>query len=111
SGGQTGRMGGFAKVLFRECFFSRLCLRNNMPVYIELKTIYRQSDKVFIGILNNLRNNHFIDEDKKVLNAYVHPSFQLLDNPGHIFLTTHNYKADNINNTALQRLVHSDVFF
>ncbi len=92
-------------------FFQAMCLRNNMPVYIELKIIYRQSDKVFIGILNNLRNNHFKDEDKKVLNAYVHPSFQLLDNPGHIFLTTHNYKADNINNTALQRLHTPDVFF
>ncbi|MBK8623604.1 MAG: AAA family ATPase [Saprospiraceae bacterium] len=92
-------------------FFQAKCLVNHMPVYIELKTIYRQSDALFIKILNNLRNNTFVADDKKILESYIKPDFQLLDNPGYIFLTTHNYKADNINQTALSQIKGKDYFF
>ncbi|MFZ1704295.1 MAG: helix-turn-helix domain-containing protein, partial [Saprospiraceae bacterium] len=85
-------------------FFQAKCLENNLPVYIELKTIYRQTDERFIGILNNLRNNQFLPEDKIALQKYVLPTFQLLDHPGYIYLTTHNRKADIINHDALQKL-------
>lgn len=92
-------------------FFQAKCLVNHMPVYIELKTIYRQSDALFIKILNNLRNNTFVADDKKILESYIKPDFQLLQNPGYIYLTTHNYKADNINQTALKQIDAKDYFY
>lgn len=85
-------------------FFQAKCLAHNPPLYTELKTIYRQSDETFINLLNHLRENKCTDEDKTLLNKYVNPSFELLDHPGYIYLTTHNHKADAINTGAMSKL-------
>lgn len=85
-------------------FFQANCLRHNPPVYAELKTIYRQADERFIDLLNHLRENNCTEDDKALLNRHVNPSFELLDHPGYIYLTTHNHKADAINAHALGKL-------
>ncbi len=85
-------------------FFHSHVVQQNPPLYIELSTIYRQTESAFINILNNLRNNQISDQDMQVLNAYVQPSFDLKEHSGYILLTTHNSKADAINNQALQDL-------
>lgn len=85
-------------------FFHAHVIRQTPPLYIELDKIYRQSDADFIGILNNLRTNTITKQDISFLNNYVKPDFSLKDNPGWITVTTHNYKADKINEEALQNL-------
>src|SRR5690606_17131792 len=40
----------------------------------------------------------------QLLNQYVKPDFDIKKNQGYITLTTHNAKADNINNQALRDL-------
>lgn len=82
-------------------FFHSHAVQNNPPLYIELSKIFRQSDDVFISILNNLRNNQISQQDIKHLNANVQPNFDLKANPGYITLTTHNAKADAINQQSL----------
>ncbi len=82
-------------------FFHSHVIQNNPPLYIELSKIFRQSDDVFISILNNLRNNQISQQDIKNLNAHVQPNFDLKANPGFITLTTHNAKADAINQQSL----------
>ena len=85
-------------------FFHSHAIQKNPPLYIELSKIFRQSDDTFISILNNLRNNQISQQDIQNLNAYVQPDFDLKANPGFITLTTHNAKADAINQQSLTDL-------
>jgi len=85
-------------------FFHAHVIREQAPVYIELDKIYRQSDSNFIELLNNLRNNFVSQENVKLLNQYVKPGFDATKHEGYITLTTHNHKADSINEKALQVL-------
>lgn len=85
-------------------FFHSHVMQLNPPLYIELSKIFRQTDDVFISVLNNLRNNQISQEDLHTLNQYVQPNFNLKENKGYITLTTHNAKADAINSKALEEL-------
>lgn len=92
-------------------FFHAQALQNNMPLYIELKTIYRQSDQVFIDILNRIRNSCTTSVDLQILNKRYDPSFKLTKENRYIVLCTHNYKADKINNDELARLTTKGISF
>lgn len=92
-------------------FFHSHVIQQNPPLYIELSKIYRQHDDVFISILNNLRNNQITNEDVEILNKYVHPDFDLKGNPGFITLTTHNAKADLINEQSINDLAGKEYTF
>jgi hypothetical protein len=85
-------------------FFHSQVLKNNPPLYIELKKIYRQSDAEFIKVLNNIRNNQATKEDFDLLHKYHKPGFQPKEDEGYITLTTHNVKADTINIRQLKKL-------
>lgn len=85
-------------------FFHSHVIQKAAPLYIELKKIYRQTDDKFINVLNNLRNNIIKEDDMKVLSEFVKPDFELKNYPGYIYLTTHNRKADDINQQSLDHL-------
>lgn len=85
-------------------FFNALVVREQPPVYVELTTIYRQQDVVFIDVLNQLRNNRMTSEGLEVINKKVNPSFDSTEKQGYITLTTHNHKADVMNRKALDKL-------
>ena len=85
-------------------FFHSNIMRQDPPVYIELKKIYRQSDQHFIDVLNRIRNNQMIANDFALLNGLYDPKIQSSDSKRYITLTTHNHKADSINQSALQQL-------
>ncbi len=85
-------------------FFHSHAIQQNPPLYIELSKIFRQTDEVFIDLLNNLRNNRITQENISFLNKYVQPNFDLKANKGYITLTTHNAKADAINSQSLSDL-------
>ena len=89
-------------------FFHSHVIQQFPPLYIELSKIYRQSDDTFISVLNNLRNNQITPQDIQVLNEYVQPDFDLKNNPGYITLTTHNAKADSINEQAISDLAGNE---
>jgi hypothetical protein len=84
--------------------FHSHAVQQSPPLYIELSTIYRQTDTEFISVLNNLRNNQITAADVQALNKYVKPDFDLKNNKGYITLTTHNAKADAMNAQALEDL-------
>lgn len=85
-------------------FFHSHVVQKNPLLYIELDKIYRQTEQDFINILNNLRNNQISQEDILILNKYIKPDFDVKKQQGYITLTTHNAKADNINNQSLKDL-------
>ncbi len=89
-------------------FFDSKVLRENPPLYIELKKIYRQKEQGFIDILNRIRNGQVLQQDIDTLNLQYDPKPQ--QEPGYIILSTHNRIADEINKISLEQLpgkVHS----
>ncbi|MFN8688510.1 MAG: ATP-dependent RecD-like DNA helicase, partial [Cyclobacteriaceae bacterium] len=85
-------------------FYEAHALRNDPPIYIELQKIFRQQDEDFITLLNHLRNNEVTEEDINVLNRHVKPAAEIRELKEVITLTTHNYKADEINQHELRAL-------
>lgn len=92
-------------------FFHAKVIQENPLVYLELNKIYRQSDDVFINILNHLRENKFTKEDLEKLNKHVDPKFEAQKEQGYITLTTHNFKADEINTKALLSLKNPSFYY
>ena len=85
-------------------FFDSKVIHEQPLLYIELEKIYRQSDPVFVDLLNKIRNNEMDAEAAQLLSSrYLH-SQRNEDNSGSITLTTHNYLADNINAVELKNL-------
>jgi hypothetical protein len=85
-------------------FFGARALQQRSPVYIELSHIYRQSDETFISVLNHLRDGRLTDADIECLNGCCRPGFAPEADDGYVYLTTHNRKADRINQAELEKL-------
>jgi ATP-dependent exoDNAse (exonuclease V) alpha subunit len=79
-------------------------LQENSPAFISFEKIYRQSDEQFIQLLNQVRNNELDEDAMYLLHSRYKPEFNPAKEEGYIILTTHNYKADAINNTELSKL-------
>jgi len=85
-------------------FFSSHALKQADMISIELKHIYRQSDAQFIELLNRVRDNRLDEAALQALNSRYRPDFQPGEEDDYITLTTHNRKADQINERQLQGL-------
>lgn len=85
-------------------FFESKALKQDGFVYIELDKIFRQNDNAFIDLLNNLRNNQPTKADIDELNKHYKTPEEIQELKEVITLTTHNYKADELNNHALRQL-------
>lgn len=84
-------------------FFSAHVLKNMPLLVIELQKIYRQTDPIFVDLLNNIRSNCCTVADISLLNSKYITTFS----PSGICpitLTTHNRKADEINEEQLSAL-------
>lgn len=92
-------------------FFDALVFNNEPPLILELEKIYRQDDKRFIEILNNLRNNQFILNDINELNRHYIKDFVAPKKQPYIFITTHNKKADAINDEKLRKLKGQSILY
>ena len=92
-------------------FFHAKVIQQTLPVYLELKKVYRQGDPVFVNLLNRVRNNILTPEDFQELNKHYNPNFTPKEEDKYITLTTHNYKADNINNRKLTDLPSTERIF
>lgn len=91
-------------------FYESLALKQDGFVYIELDKIFRQQDDTFIHILNNLRNNTPTAQDIDELNRHYKTEEEIKSLEEVITLTTHNYKADEMNKRALNELVAPSFF-
>ncbi len=83
-------------------FFAAKALEKSPPVYLELEKIYRQQDDQFVGLLNRFRNNNVKQADIDLLNQRYVEEDAVQDES--IKITTHNRKADEINQRALTQL-------
>jgi hypothetical protein len=85
-------------------FFSSNALRQTELLAIELKHIYRQSDRRFIKLLNLVRDNRLDAASLQELNSRHIPHFAPRDDEGYITLGTHNRGVDAINEARLRAL-------
>jgi nucleoside-triphosphatase THEP1 len=85
-------------------FFGSRALQKTDFTTIELKHIYRQSDDVFISLLNKVRDNKIDQQALNDLNQRYIPGFNPGNDEGYITLTTHNYQSQAINETKLKQL-------
>jgi hypothetical protein len=92
-------------------FYEAKALQENQLVYIELDKIFRQNDAGFITILNNLRNNVTTSQDIDTLNQHFKTAEQISSLGEVITLTTHNNKADEINQKELRTVNSPSHFF
>ena len=92
-------------------FFSSKAYQEANVVSIELKHIYRQKNEDFIKILNEIRNDNLSEASAKTLNERYNPTFSPKKDDGYITLTTHNNRANAINNLELEKLKTKTSFF
>jgi uncharacterized protein YpbB len=92
-------------------FFSSKAYQEANVVSIELKHIYRQKNADFIKILNEIRNDNLSEQSAKILNERYNPNFSPTKDDGYITLTTHNNRANIINNSELNKLNNKSSFF
>ncbi len=92
-------------------FFGSQVLKKTPYVCVELEHIYRQHDEDFITLLNKVRNNQMDADCVRLLNSRFKPNFIAHDNEGYITLTTHNYQADQINETKLAAIEAKPLVF
>lgn len=85
-------------------FFNSKALSATSYVSIELTHIYRQSETVFINLLNSIRDNNLSTQVLNDLNKRYIENFNPPDNKGYITLTTHNYQAQQINTLKLGKI-------
>ena len=85
-------------------FFSSFVIKENQPVYIELKKIYRQKEQDFIDLLNKVRVNRITQIEINQLNAKFNPTFTPPKNENYIILATHNIIVNRTNLTKLEEL-------
>lgn len=86
-------------------FFDSYVIREQMPLLIELTTIYRQKEHSFVNLLNKVRNNYMDADDFEDLHMRYLPDFRPGEEEKYITLTSHNNQADQINARELNKLL------
>lgn len=85
-------------------FFSAKVFSETRLVPIEFTKIYRQSDKVFISILDKIRNGSVGALDLQTLNSRYNPSFNPSADEMYITLATKRDNVDYINERKMAEL-------
>lgn len=100
-GGEDELLRQYYKTLY---FFSSAALKSMKYSCIELKNVYRQTDRHFIDILNHARDCTLTSQDISDLNARYIPGYSPKPEDGYIRLMTHNRQVDYVNETEMEKL-------
>ena len=100
-----GARDGLIKQYQSPYFFDSRSFKAAKFAFIQLKTMYRQKDRVFIDVLNAVRNNIASEEHFELINRRAqagHNKFKF--EKFAIYLTPHNAQARKVNNFFLEKL-------
>lgn len=91
-------------------FFSANVFKEMKLVSIELNKVYRQSDPVFVNILNRIRNNTIVSQDLTTINSRLNANINV-SAPSSMFITlaTRRDTVDHINEHKLNSLPSEEV--
>lgn len=90
-------------------FFDAAAIKETNLLTVELKKVYRQTDEKFLQLLNAIRDKDFDAIDFELLNSRYDPSFEPKES--YVYLTSHNYMADNINRSSLEKIKEKPVVY
>ncbi len=100
----SGEREAFSQIYDSPYFFASHVMKELLAAedvaFLELETVYRQSDPVFINLLNAVRKKSITVHDLTHLNSRVHTS----PPKEAIVLTAVNASADELNDTRLKHL-------
>lgn len=85
-------------------FFSARVFNQIDLVSVELQKVYRQTDKVFINVLDHIRNNTIGSTDLQLLNTRYGTQIELSEADMYITLATRRDNVDFINDKKLAEL-------
>ena len=85
-------------------FFSARVFREMELVAIELTKVYRQTDKVFVNVLDHIRTNTAGAADLQLLNTRYNAPIKANENDMYITLATRRDNVDYINDRRLAEL-------
>ncbi len=85
-------------------FFDSQVIQSIICPILELQNVYRQKDRQFVDLLNNIRENNLSEEDNEKLQSRYIPNFVYPKHNDYVTLTTHTFKADKINKDELIKL-------
>ena len=85
-------------------FFQSQVLREHPPVYLEFDRIFRQKNAAFVQLLNEVRASALSQDGMRMLASCYHPDFEFSKHKDYIMLTTHNRRADAINDHEMSLL-------
>ncbi|MDY0154642.1 MAG: AAA family ATPase, partial [Prevotella sp.] len=92
-------------------FFDAKIFRTFQLISIELKKVYRQSDPLFIDILDHIRTSNITKGDLNVLNERVGKELDNEDSSLAITLSTRRDTVDYINNEKLKLIDEEPTMF
>lgn len=92
-------------------FFAAQVFRQTMPVCIELRKVYRQTDSAFIGMLDRIRENSASSADLRSLNSRLGATLNNRNGDLIITLASRRGTVDYINEHELGSLPGSPVTF
>jgi len=92
-------------------FFSARVFNEIDLVSIELKKVYRQKDKVFVSVLDHIRNNTAGAADLQLLNTRYNTRIEESEEDMYITLATRRDNVDFINDKKLAELPGDPVVF
>ncbi len=86
-----------------EFFFDSRIYQELNILQLKLDKVYRQTNREFISLLNNIRNAELDESDFLVLQERFQPNFEPNED-GYVTLCSHNSVADEINQRKLDEL-------
>lgn len=95
-------------------FFESKAFKLLNYITVELTTVYRQQDSLFLSLLNHVRDNQFDPPTLELLNSRYKPDIEAYfkTQPSMpIRLTTHNSQADQVNRRNLDRIDKKERLF
>jgi ATP-dependent DNA helicase PIF1 len=100
------------KIIYEsEYFFDSVAYKQLDPNCFEFDKIHRQTNPIFIGLLNQVRDCSIDDNGIAKLNERYNPAFTPAPEDFVIMLTSNNYLAKSENVTKLNNLPYKSQFF
>lgn len=90
-------------------FFDAAAIKETPLLTVELKKVYRQTDALFLQLLNAIRNKNLDEIDFELLHSRYQPDFEPKES--WVYLTSHNYMADHINRSNLDKLRGNSIVY
>ena len=102
----------FMEQVYSSPFFFNSKVLQRLPyVTIQLEKVHRQSDRIFLDILNEVRSGRPSEWALSELNKRLDPGFVPPENERWIRLTTHNAQADSVNEAKMNALETDEATF